>query len=369
MSRPLIIEIDLSAVLHNLQQVRRLAPQSKVVACIKGNAYGHGMLEVAKTLESGGAEALCVSGINEAITLRNAGIRLPILLLHGCFYSQEWQLCAEQQFWAVLHSQQQLQQLMSQSLTKPVHIWVKVDTGMHRLGLEVDAALEACRLLDKSDNCAGIVLMSHLSAAENLENPSTEQQLRLFHSSVEGLSFPQSFANSAAVIAHPKSHKDWVRPGIMLYGVNPFDADSASKKPPRAESVDLRGAMSIRSRIIAIKSIPAGHGVSYNQRWLAQRDSRVAIIAVGYGDGYPATIQDGRVWVNQQWAPIVGAVTMDMLIVDITDIRADVWDKVEILGPHLPVADICLKAGLSHYELLTQMTPLTQRAQRTYKTT
>ena len=356
MARPTKALIDIAALWHNCDLARTLAPRGKMVAAVKANAYGHGAVEIARALESR-VDALGVAGIGEALALRDAGITAPILLLEGCFSAAEVTLASQRDFWLMVESQEQQQAIVSAKLERPVRAWIKVDTGMHRLGVEPSEAKAVFHALTQSDNVQGAVVMAtHFAQSDDLQSTYTQQQIRCFQAAVEGLDAPLSLANSAAILGWPSAHADWNRPGYMLYGASPFAA-------PHVNAEQLQPVMTLQSAVMSVRAVAAGASVGYGSVWTAERDSRVATVAIGYGDGYPRQARNGTpVLVTFRRAPLAGRVSMDMSTVDVTDLPdVCVGDEVELWGKALPVNEVADWAGTIGYELLTRMQERTPR--------
>ena len=329
MSRPAKIIIDLAAIQANFCLAQQLAPDSKTMAVVKADAYGHGAERVAKALEPQ-VEMLAVSCFEEALTLRDTGILKPILLLEGCFSREEIALAAEQNCQLVIHSWQQIAQLECVNIDHAITVWLKVDTGMHRLGVIPDEVEKAYLKLEACKNVKDVLLMSHFSSADNLVSASTSEQMKCFEgcmSSIQSEKPALSLANSAGILAWPQSRKEWNRPGIMLYGLSPF-----SESQPEADK--LQPAMNFQSEVMAVRQIAQGESVGYGDTWTAQRTSLIASIAVGYGDGYPRTAKSGTpVLINGQRAPLVGRVSMDLISVDVTGVsQVNIGDTVILWG-------------------------------------
>ena len=356
--------IDLAAIGHNLATVKQLAPHSKIMAVIKADAYGHGIEEVAKVLVD--AEGLAVARLEEALQLRNINNEQRILLLGGFVDLNSLQLCALHRIDVVVHSWTSVEILLAAKLATPVNIWLKHNSGMHRLGLTTDEFRSAERRLREADSIDEIIFMTHFSGAEENDNISTDQQLKAFQKATQDLSAPRSLANSAAIIRHQHSQADWVRPGIMLFGANPLSPESQVEQP-----VDLRPAMTLSSTIIAIRNIEKNETVGYNSRWTAERPTRLATVAIGYGDGYPRHACNGTpVLVNGQRAKLVGTVSMDLITIDISDCHhIEIGDKailwgVDNNGESLSVEEIADHADTISYQLLTSVS---KRVARVYK--
>lgn len=350
-SRPTRIIIEPRALLHNVTQIRRFAPGKKIIAMIKANAYGCGVRAVAPVLE-GQVDAFGVGCLEEALTIRALGCRTPCLLMQGVFSTDELETVAKHQCSLVVHHEQQVQWLLNTPLAQPLSLWIKVNTGMHRLGFKpgelgiIVSSLSSCAWIDKK-----IGLMTHLACADEPERIENRQQISLF----EGIDIPgfsqRSMANSAAIIALAPTHYDVVRPGLMLYGVSPFADRSATE-------LGLIPAMRFSSAISAIHDYPSSVAVGYSATWNSTKPSVIGIVAAGYGDGYPRHIAPNTpVWVAGQEVPIVGRVSMDMMAIDLTQHpKAQLGDPVELWGTHIAVERIAKAAGTSAYELLCQVT-------------
>ena len=342
---------DLSALQHNLARVREAAPNTRVMAAIKANGYGHGLVRVAHALVD--ADAFCVACIDEAIALREAGISHPIVLLEGFFERNELELIQRYRLEAMIHHLSQIEVLESVPLSAPVTVWLKVDTGMHRLGFPPEQVttmwrrLAACPAVERVRGC-----MTHLANADDLNDTTTLRQLNRFEAAVAGLPGERAIANSAGVLGWPRSHGDWVRPGIMLYGVSPFIGG-------RAEAEGLRPVMTLRSEIIAVNHYPAGEAIGYGGSWICPEAMPVGVVAIGYGDGYPRHANHGTpVLVNGQRVPMIGRVSMDMITVDLRrQPQTRVGDPVVLWGEGLPVEEVAEHAGTIAYELLCGVTP------------
>lgn len=354
MSRPNQAKLNLSALRHNVTSVRELAPHSRLMAVVKANAYGHGSLTIARELE-GQTDALAVACIEEAVQLRDAGIAGPILLLQGVYDAAELSAAAQLDLWITIENEQQLLWLEQATLTQALHCWLKVDTGMNRLGVATARAAEFYRRIQGSKNTTGdTVLTTHFASADDLDNPQTQQQLDIFNS--VPVDAPRSAANSAAVLAWPQSHYDWVRPGFMLYGNSPLLQE-------HAVASNLQPVMTLSSAIISIRDVKPGQSVGYAGTWIASRPSRIATVTIGYGDGYPRAAANGTpVLIRGQRAPLAGRVSMDMITVDVTELQnAEIGDEVILWGEGLPLAEVAARSGTIGYELTTRMPARTPR--------
>jgi alanine racemase len=337
--------VDTQALRHNLARSRAAAPGAQVMAVVKANAYGHGLVAAAVALAE--ADAFAVARLEEGITLRNAGLRHPILLLEGVFDAVQLEAAAQGDFQLVVHSEEQIAMLAGYPGPARFRVWLKVDTGMNRLGFRPEQFAAAFSRLRALRCVEDLRLMTHLSSSDLLESGKTAAQLAAFAQVTRGYPMEQSIANSAGILGWPAAHAQWIRPGIMLYGVSPFAERSAA-------SLGLIPVMTLATRVIAVHDIPAGDTVGYADAWTARRPTTLAVAAVGYGDGYPRSVQPGTpVLVNGRRYPLVGRVSMDMVTVDVTEgPRPSCGDEVELWGKALPVADIATSAGTIAYELL-----------------
>jgi alanine racemase len=349
--RPSKISIDTNALLHNLNRAKDLAPSSKVVAMVKANAYGNGLELCVKTL-SGKVHLFGVACIEEALAIRACGCDDEVLLLEGFFYSDELALIQQHNFTITVNNQQQLRALLASKLTKKLKVWLKIDTGMHRLGFEPS---QVQAIYEQLKNCPWvddeIVMMTHFSSADEMESSKTLGQISSFEQITVGLKAPLSLANSAAVIAWPNTHRDYIRPGIMLYGASPIANQSA-------ESLGLYAVMHFHSEVIALCHLKPGEAVGYGELWRAKRPSKIATIAVGYGDGYPRVLKENTpVYINGCYAPVVGMVSMDMLSIDVTEVPdVDIGSKVELWGSNVSIDVIAKHANTIAYELMCKVT-------------
>ena len=356
MARPNQARLDLGALRHNLGIARELAPHSNVMAVVKANGYGHGAVTVARELETL-ADALAVACIEEALELREAGIRAPILLLQGVFEARELGTASELGFWITIDNDWQLRWLEEALLPRSLQCWLKIDTGMHRLGVQPEQAGAAYQRLKHCDNALDdLVLYTHFTAADELDNNLTQRQLDVFDRACRDLPALRSAANSPGLLGWPGSHHDWVRPGYMLYGNSPFHTSH-----PVADR--LQPVMTLSSAIISLRDVATGETVGYGATWTAQRPSRIATVTIGYGDGYPRLAANGTpVLVNGRRAPLAGRVSMDMITVDVTDLPgAAIGDEVVLWGKGLPVGEVAHHAGTIGYELTTRMPARTPR--------
>jgi len=339
--------IDAAALRHNLGAVRRRAPDSRVMAVVKANAYGHGLVAVAQTLCD--ADAFAVARVDEGVALRRAGIVKPVVLLEGVVDTGQLAAAAAAGFELVVHQAEQIELLRGYGALRPLTVWLKQDSGMNRLGLkgaEFGAALEALRSLPSVRQ--PVNLFTHLASADEPLSDVTAAQLQRFEAATRGLPGERSIANSAALLNYPQAHADWVRPGLLLYGVSPMSGAIG-------EDHGLQPVMSLQSRVIALKRVARGERVGYGGAFCAARPTLLAVAAIGYGDGYPRSLRSGApVLVDGRRGALAGRVSMDMIGIDVTDFAppARLGDPVVLWGPGLPVEEMALWAATIPYELL-----------------
>jgi alanine racemase len=347
MTQPNLAVVDLNAVRHNLALAAAKAPGARILAVIKANAYGHGAVEVARAMGDG-VDAFAVARVDEAIELRESGISSPILLLEGPLDEDDIDAAAAHGLWLMLTTQEQLDMLARARPAAAITTWLKIDSGMHRLGLPLSDCRDACVRLAAMDHVQpGPVLATHLACADDPDDSMTRRQLDAFDAAVAGLDLPHSVANSAAILAWPETRRQWIRPGYMLYGGSPFER----LLPAGAE---LKPAMTVSSRVIALRDLDTGESVGYGATWTATRPSRIATVPMGYGDGYPRHAANGTpVLVNGRRAPLAGRVSMDLITIDVTDLPDVTIDSpVELWGKQLSVDEVARHAGTIGYELL-----------------
>ncbi|WP_394389320.1 alanine racemase [Shewanella woodyi] len=344
-------EISAQALKNNLSRLRQIAPNSSVMAVVKANGYGHGLLNVASCLTE--ADGFGLARLEEALALRAGGVRAKLVLLEGFFRQVDLTTLVENRIDTVIHNEVQLEMLENASLSKPVTVWLKLDSGMHRLGFtpeqfaSVYARLEACPQVSKPIN-----IMSHFACADEPDNPMTHEQLQVFEALTKNSQGYRTLANSAGTLYWPDSQADWIRPGIALYGVSPVIGDLGRNH-------GLEPAMKLVSQLIAVREHKAGQPVGYGCFWHAKADTRLGVVAIGYGDGYPRNAPEGTpVWVNGRRVPVVGRVSMDMLTVDLgIDAIDSIGDDVTLWGRELPVEEVAEHIGTIAYELVTKLTP------------
>lgn len=350
MSRPAEVVINLSALRHNFSRIRTLAPDSRIMAIVKADAYGHGIARIAQALEN--ADAFGVACLEEAQELRQANIKQRIILLEGPYAREELAEIRQLGLDIVVHDLSQIEMLEQQSSNeqvgrKPLNIWLKVDTGMHRLGFSPELASAAYTRLKQIVWVDEIRLMTHLARANDRQNSMTQTQIACFNQLQATLSGEKTVANSAAIIAFPEAHLDWIRPGIMLYGVSPFHDSFGPQE-------GLQPVMTLQSKLITVRQLKAGEPVGYGATWRCPVDMSVGVVAAGYGDGYPRHAQSGTpVLVNGKRVELIGRASMDMLTVDLrTQPQAKTGDPVILWGDGLPVEEVANYADTISYEVL-----------------
>lgn len=346
--RPARALIDLHALRHNYRLARELSG-ARALAVVKADAYGHGAVRCAQALEAE-ADGFAVACIEEALELRYAGIRLPILLLEGFFEASELSLIDQHQLWCVVHSAWQVEAIERARLARPLRVWLKLDSGMHRVGLHPAEYRDAHARLLASGNVDKIVLMSHFARADELDCPRSEEQLAVFREARGELQAEVSLRNSPAILGWPQVPSDWVRPGIMLYGATPFEQD-------QEQAARLKPVMTLESKIISVRELPAGEPVGYGARFVAERPTRVGVVAMGYADGYPRHAATGTpVLVDGLRTRLIGRVSMDMLTVDLTDLpQAGLGSRVELWGREVLASDVAYGCGSIPYQLFCNL--------------
>lgn len=344
--RPAWAAIDLDALRHNYQLLRHKAGGASILAILKANAYGHGLIRIARELSE--VDAIGVARVDEALALRNAGVAKPIVLLEGFFEADQLPLLAASGLQPVIHTEHQLQQLEKATLSTPLKVWLKVDTGMHRLGVEPEQAVPFYRRLEASANVQGApVFMTHFASADMPQSDQTETQLASFTFLEAQLQGITSLSNSAAFLRSVAPDDNWVRPGLAMYGISPF-ADKVSA------DLGLQPVMTLQASVISTRIINAGERVGYGGAWQAPQRTRIGILAIGYGDGYPRHAPPGTpVFINGQRYALAGRVSMDMIAVELgLDSDVEIGSTGQLWGPQLPVEEVAKWVGTIPYELL-----------------
>jgi alanine racemase len=353
--------LNLDAVQYNLAKVRSCAPDAKVMALVKANGYGHGMLRIAEALQN--VDAFAVARVDEGIRLRKAGLKNRIAVLEGFTCFEELDELLHYQLDSVVHSITQLEILEARTEQQAIAIWLKIDTGMNRLGFkakdfnDVYQRLTRCPIIKQP-----ISLMTHLANADDKNDDKTLKQINLFNETVADFPGERSIANSAGILGWKQSLTDWVRPGVMLYGISPF-SDSTG------EQLGLKPVMELHSQLIAVKQIEAGDRVGYGGNWTCEKPTTLGVVAIGYGDGYPRYAKTGApVLVNGKRVFLIGRVSMDMITVDLeTQPDAKPGDPVTLWGDGLPVEEVALWADTIPYTLVCGVTQRVQLVEKQHE--
>jgi alanine racemase len=348
MSRGAIAVLSSENLVHNVAQIKVAAPSKSIIAMVKANAYGHGIRSTAIRLDKH-VDSLGVASIEEGLALRKAGVKSPIVLAEGVFEPDELLIAACQNFHVVFHDPTQLDWLKGLSLPLPLVSWLKVDSGLGRLGFSIEDAPHALNILK---NCPyikqSIGLMSHISCADNPDHSLNETQLKAFNQLANDWEGPRSLANSATIFAFPQGHYDVIRPGLLMYGVSPF-------KGKKASDYGLKPVMTLQTRLISVRRREAGSFIGYGATYQCTEPTNIGIIAIGYGDGYLRALPPSTpVLVNGEKCHLVGRISMDMAAIDLSQCKdAKVGDPVILWGEGLPIEEIIEDSSLIAYELLT----------------
>jgi alanine racemase len=344
--------VDTAALRHNLGTIRAYAPGAKIMAVIKANAYGHGLVATALALAD--ADSFAVARLEEGMALRAAGVRTPIILLEGVFSAEQLAEAAHHRFELVVHDPLQLRLLEAHRGAERFVVWIKIDTGMNRLGFRPESFPDAlARLRALQVPALEVRVMTHLARADERNEAMTREQVELFERTLEkseltgSKRLATSIGNSAGTLGWPRAHGDWVRPGIALYGVSPFAGETANTH-------GLKPVMTLETTVLTVRDVKGGETVGYAGAWRAERDSSIAILAAGYGDGLPRHLRNGApVLIGGVRYPLVGRVSMDMIAVDVTGApKVATGNQAMVWGAGLPVEEVALQAGTIPYELL-----------------
>ena len=351
--RPLIAYLSESALLHNLAQIKRFVGDRKICAVVKANAYGHSIERIAPILGNK-VDYFAVASIEEALVIRKLLITTPIILLEGVFSSLEYDICASNNFVPSIQNARQLEWLESANLIKHIDVFLKIDTGMHRLGFAPQNFMECMQKLESISHIDNIHLISHLACADDRDHPLNNQQTTCFSSLKHPRIASYSLLNSAGIMTlatHKPERVELVRAGLMLYGVSPLPNQ-------KLESIDLQAVMTLTSEIIAINQVDKDQAIGYSATYVTQKQTKVAVVACGYADGYPREICNAYVLLNGIKAPVIGRVAMDMLTIDVSHIeQVQIGDKVELFGSNLPVEQVANWANTIPYTILTHIAP------------
>ncbi|MEO8063195.1 MAG: alanine racemase [Pseudomonadota bacterium] len=344
--------VDTAALRHNLGTIRAYAPGAKVMAVVKANAYGHGLVATALALAD--ADCFAVARLEEGIALRSAGVRAPVVLLEGVFSAEQLAEAAHHRFELAVHDPLQIKLLEAHRGAERFIVWIKMDTGMNRLGFRPEAFAPALdRLRALTVPALELRVMTHLARADERDVSMTNEQVGTFERTLEQAALTgkqrlaTSIGNSAGTLGWPAAHGDWVRPGLALYGVSPFAGEAAQK-------FGLKPVMTLETTVLTVREVKSGETVGYAGGWRATRDSSIAILAAGYGDGLPRSLENGTpVLIGGTRYPLAGRVSMDMIAVDVTGAsKIATGNKAVVWGEALSVAEVAARAGTIPYELL-----------------
>ena len=343
--RPLVAEIRLAHLRHNYRVLKEMHGQN-LLAVVKADAYGHGAVQCAKALDDM-ADGFAVAFLEEAVTLRENGIKSPILLLEGVFEPHEYALVEQYGLWTVIHQQTQLEDCLAHDWKQPATVWLKMDSGMHRAGFFPHNYAAAYHALQQRPKIGKIVKMTHFACEDDAERGMTEMQIDTFDTACEGLGGDCSLANSAAILAYPEARREWGRAGLALYGVSPFAAGAGCFE------ADLKPVMRVASQVFAERVLQPHEPIGYGASFYTKRSTRVGLAACGYADGYPRRAATGTpVAVNGRRSRILGRVSMDMLTVELADTHEGVGSEVELWGDTVSINEVAAAAGTIAYELL-----------------
>lgn len=341
------VTVELAALLHNFSRIKELVPHSKLMPVIKANAYGHGMIRVARALAE--ADGFSVAQLKEALGLRAAGINKPLTVFQGFQNLQDLELIFQHHLRPAVSQLWQIELLEQYKGSASVDVWLKVNSGMGRLGVQADEVEEAWQRLNALKCVATVGLMTHYANADIAGHLSNQQQTEVFRQLHQTYSAETSVSNSAAIVSQLYPDQDWVRPGIMLYGASPLQGVTA-------DQLGLRPVMQVQATLIAINKLKKGQSVGYGDRWVCPEDMPVGIVNIGYGDGYPRQASEQTpVLINQQKTHLIGRVSMDSIAIDLRDISAQCGDRVELWGIQLSVDDIADHSQTISYELLCRL--------------
>jgi alanine racemase len=347
MSRHAIAVLSLGNLIHNFQVIKSHVGSSKIIVMVKANAYGHGIRSVAKRLDSY-VDMFGVASIDEALILRKIGIKSPILLAEGIFEESELIIAAAENFHIVFHNIKQIEWLERSILPIPIHAWLKLNTGMGRLGINLDIAEDIYHKIKNNSQVASCKIMSHFACSDDKNHPLNQQQINALNNFVKNKNDEISFCNSAAIFHFPQCHHDYVRPGIAIYGISPIDGVSATE-------LNLKPVITLQTRLISVQIMPKGSSIGYGARYICDKDMPVGIIAFGYGDGYPISANDQTpILVNNIKCNIIGRVSMDMIAIDLSNQpNADIGDPVILWGNGLAVEEVVKYTSEITWSLVT----------------
>lgn len=348
--KPATVKISSVALKHNIQIIKQKAPHSKIIAVVKANAYGHGVEFVSSTLENL-VDGFGVARLAEALSVRSNGVTKPILLLEGFFSPKDLPILSVNNIQTVVHNQDQLDAIKRANLENPIKVWLKIDTGMHRLGVSLEEVDYYYNELMNCPNVDEVGFVSHFSRADETDSDYTNIQLNRFLDATKNKKGNRTIAASGGILFWEDSHLEYIRPGIIMYGVSPINIPSSE--------YGLIPVMTLTSSLIAVRDHKKGEPVGYGGIWVSEQDTKIGVVAIGYGDGYPRNVPAGTpIYINGRRVPIVGRVSMDMVTVDLgPDCKDKVGDEAVLWGKELPIEEVAEITGLLSYELMTKLTP------------
>jgi len=346
MTAPVIARINRNALLHNLNVAKKRAPGRKVTAMVKSNAYGHGLENIAPVLQDH-VDSFAVARLDPALQLRSLGMTKPIVIMAGFFLSEQAKIMAANNFEPLIHHSMQLEILNEVDLITPLRVWLKVDTGMGRLGFLPSEVADIYKKLAACKNVAKIGLMTHFPDADDVSKPITENQIKIFSDLAASLpDLDLSLAKSGGILGFPNSHADVIRPGVMLYGASPL-------KDKTAADLDLQPVMTLKAPLISVRSLPKGSTVGYGGTYVCPEDMPIGVIGIGYGDGYPRYMKQGApILIHGKRVPLIGRVCMDMIMVDLRGCpEAEIGEYATLWGDDLPAGEVATWADTIPYVL------------------
>lgn len=341
--------IDINALHHNINQIKKIAPHSRILAMVKSNAYGHGLVAIAKILQE--VDGFGVACLDEALKLRAEGVTAPCIVMSGVYNEKDLQQVANNDITIVIHDFSQIELLKNASINQPLNVWLEIDTGMHRLGFLPDMFKKAyTELLSTQKVKLPLTIMTHLADGDDIHKATTQQQAALFKKLTQDIKCSRSIANSAGILAWPDTLADWNRPGIMLYGISPMLDKNGSDH-------GLIPVLTLKSKIFAIHEIKRGDAIGYGGTWVCPEDMRIATVAVGYGDGYPRHAKNGTpTLINNKICKLVGRVSMDLITVDLANCpEAKIGDDVTLWGNGLAAETVAKYSDTIAYELMCNL--------------
>ncbi len=348
MSRAATAVLSTENLLHNVNLLKARTKPAKMIAMVKANAYGHGIRSVASRID-GHVEMMGVASIDEALALRKVGVRSPILLAQGVFESSELLIASTEKFHVVFHHETQIEWLRKNYLPLPIQAWVKINTGMGRLGFDLERGHQAWQTLDQHKSIAKPVrIMSHFACSDEKDHPLNQEQIQAFQGFIQGISSEFSLCNSAGLLNFPDCHYDYVRPGLAMYGVSPIAHTTAA-------DLGLKPVMTLQSCLTSVQTLKKGSTIGYGARYQCPENMPVGMIAFGYGDGYPLSARDGTpVLVNHEECKLIGRISMDMMAVDLrSNPSAKVGDPVILWGGELPLERVTEHTSTIPWAMLT----------------